>query len=96
METTRDVREQRAALYGALVAYLEKLFLDRDRTHYASRRWWRTILIGYPKISAAVLLLLTIYFMLRKNPEYDFDVLRCSENVIDITSWIYYVYDFDG
>jgi hypothetical protein len=76
METTRDVREQRAALYAALVAYLEKLFLEKDRTHYASRRWWRAILIGYPKISAAVLLLFTIYFMLCKNPEYDLDVLR--------------------
>ena len=76
METTRDVREQRVALYTALVAYLEKLFLEKDRTHYASRRWWRAILIGYPKISAAVLLLFTIYFMLRKNPEYDSDVLR--------------------
>jgi hypothetical protein len=76
METTRDVREQRVALYAALMAYLEKLFLEKDGTHYASRRWWQAILIGYPKISAAVPLLLTIYFMLRKNPEYDFDVLK--------------------
>ena len=76
MGTTRDVREQRAVLYFALINYLEKLFLEKDRTHYASRRWWRAILIGYPKISMAILLLFTIYFTLRTNPEYDFDVLK--------------------
>jgi len=76
METTRDDRKQRVALYAALVAYLEKLFLEKDRTHYVSRRWWRAFLIGYSKISAAVLLLFTIYFMLRTNPKYDLDVLK--------------------
>ena len=75
METTRDVREQRAALYAALVAYLEKLFLEKDRTHYASRMWWRAILIGYPKLAITVSLLVTIYFMLRTNSKYDFTVI---------------------
>jgi len=76
MGTARDVREQRAVLYVALMNYLEKLFLEKDRTHYASRRWWRAILVGYSKISVATLLLFTIYFMLRTNPEYDFEVLK--------------------
>jgi hypothetical protein len=76
MEMTRDVREQRVALYAALVAYLEKLFLEKDKTHYVSRRWWRAILIGYPKISLVVLSLQTIYFIFRTNPEYDFAVLK--------------------
>jgi len=63
-------------LYAALVAYLEKLFHEKDRTHYVSSRWWRAILIGYSKISAAVLLLFNIYFILRTNPKYDLDVLK--------------------
>jgi hypothetical protein len=75
METTRDVREQRAALYAALVAYLEKLFLEKDRTHYESKRWWRAILIGYPKFSVASILVLTIYFTFRKNSVYASEVL---------------------
>ena len=74
METTRDVREQRVALYAALVAYLEKLFLEKDRTHYASRRWWRAILIGYPKLAITISLLVAIYFLLRANPKYDFTI----------------------
>ena len=75
METTRDVREQGAALYAALVAYLEKLFLEKDRTHYASRRWWRAILIGYPKLAITISLLVAIYSLLRTNPKYDFTVI---------------------
>jgi len=75
METTRDVQEQRAALYAALVAYLEKLFLEKDRTHYASKRWWRAILIGYPKLAITVSFLVTIYLMLRTNSKYDFTVI---------------------
>jgi len=75
METTRDVREQRVALYAALVAYLEKLFLEKDRTHYESKRWWRAILIGYPKFSVASILVLTIYFTFRKNAVCDSKVL---------------------
>ena len=63
-------------MYAALVAYLEKLFHEKDRTHYVSSRWWRAILIGYSKISAAVLLLFNIYFILRTNPKYDLDVLK--------------------
>ena len=75
METTRDVREQQVALYAALVAYLEKIFLEKDRTHYESKRWWRAILIGYPKFSVASILVLTIYFTLRKNSVYDSEFL---------------------
>jgi hypothetical protein len=75
METTRDVREQRAALYAALVAYLEKLFLEKDRTHYESKRWWRAILIGYPNFAIASILVLAIYFMFRRSSVYAPDVL---------------------
>jgi len=70
METTRDVREQRAALYAALVAYLEKLFLEKDRTHYASRRWWRAILIKFPKLAIIISLIAAIYSMLQPDPKY--------------------------
>jgi hypothetical protein len=82
METTRDVREQRAALYAALVAYLEKLFIEKDRTHYASRRWWRAILVGYPKFAMVIALLLTIYFLLRTNPKYDFTVFLLLSSLL--------------
>jgi hypothetical protein len=75
METTRDVREQRAALYAALVAYLEKLFLEKDRTHYESKKWWRAILIGYPNFAIASILVLAIYFMFRRSSVYAPDVL---------------------
>ena len=75
METTRDVRERRAALYAALVAYLEKIFLEKDRTHYESKRWWRAILIGYPKFSVASILVLTSYFTFRKNSVYGSEIL---------------------
>jgi len=70
METTRDVREQRVALYAALMAYLEKLFLEKDRTHYASRRWWRAILIKFPKLAIIVSLIATTYSMFQTNPKY--------------------------
>ena len=70
METTRDVREQRVALYAALVAYLEKIFLEKDRTHYASRIWWRAILIKFPKLAIIISLIAAIYSMLQPNPRY--------------------------
>jgi uncharacterized membrane protein SirB2 len=76
MKTTRDAQRERVALYTALANYTERLFLEKDKTHYVSKRWWRAILIGYPKVSAAALLLLTIYFIFRTNPEYDFTVLK--------------------
>ena len=77
MRATQGVQEQRAALYAALLAYLEKLFIAKDRTHYASRRWWRAILIGYPKLSVIAILLFNIYyFTFRKNPEYDPYVMK--------------------
>jgi hypothetical protein len=78
METTRAVREQRVALSAALVAYLEKLFLEKDRTHYASKRWWRAILIEYPKVVLVSSLLATIYFMLRTDPAYDVTIIALS------------------
>jgi len=77
MRVTQGFQEQRAALYAALLAYMEKLFIEKDRTHYASRRWWRAILTGYPKLSVATILLFTIYyFIFRKDPEYDSYVMK--------------------
>jgi len=74
MRATRGVQEQRAALYAALLAYLEKIFIEKDRTHYISRKWWRAILIGYPKFAIVTALSLTVYFLLRANPKYDFTI----------------------
>ncbi len=71
METTRDVRAQRVALYAALVAYLEKLFHEKDRTHYASKRWWRAILIKYPTLGIIISLIAVIYSQWHQNPKYD-------------------------
>jgi hypothetical protein len=75
METTRDLRQHRAVLYAALVAYMEKLFHEKDRTHYESKRWWRDILIGYPKFAMASLLVLAIYFTFHKKYLYDSELL---------------------
>ena len=75
METTRELRQHRAVLYAALVAYLEKLFLEKDRTHYESKRWWRAILIGYPKFAMASLLVFATYFTFRKKYLYDNELL---------------------
>jgi len=71
METTREVQAKRVALYVALATYLEKLFLEKDREHYASKKWWHTIIIEYPKLSIIISLLLMVYFLLRTNPKYD-------------------------
>jgi hypothetical protein len=57
-------------LYAALLAYLEKLFLEKDRMHYASRRWWRAILIQYPKLAIIVSLIAATYSMFQPNPKY--------------------------
>ncbi len=76
MKTARDVQGKRAALYAALANYTERLFLEKDKTHYVSKSWWRAILIGYIKLSTAILLLFTIYLILRIKPEYDFTVLK--------------------
>jgi hypothetical protein len=70
MRATRGVQEQGAALYAALLAYLEKLFIAKDRTHYASRRWWRAILIGYPSLSIIISLIATTYTIFQTNPKY--------------------------
>jgi hypothetical protein len=78
MEMTRDVREPRVALYAALVAYLEKLFLEKDRTHYASKRWWRAVLIECPKVVLVSSLIATIYFILRTDPAYDVTIIALS------------------
>jgi len=75
METTRELRQHRAFLYAALLAYMEKLSLEKDRTHYESKRWWRAILIGYPKFVMASLLVFAIYFTLRKKYLYDSELL---------------------
>jgi len=71
METTREVQAKRVVLYAALATYLEKLFLEKDREHYASKKWWHAILIEYPKLSIIIGLLLMVYFLFRTNPEYD-------------------------
>ncbi len=77
MRVTRGVQEQRAALYAALLAHLEKIFIEKDRTHYASRRWWRAILIGYPILSVAIILLFAIYyFIFHEDSEYDDYVMK--------------------
>jgi len=70
MRGTQGVQEQRAALYAALLAYLEKLFIEKDRTQYASRRWWRAILIGYPSLSIIISLIATTYTIFEPNPKY--------------------------
>jgi hypothetical protein len=70
METTRDLRQHRVVLYAALVAYLEKIFLEKDRTHYESKRWWRAILIELPKLSIIISLIAAAYSMLQPNPRY--------------------------
>jgi len=75
METTHDVRQHRAVLYAALAAYLEKLFLEKGRTHYASKRWWRAVLVGYLNLVAFIGWLLTIYFLLFTNSKYDVAII---------------------
>ncbi len=75
METTREVRGQRVLLYAALATYLKKLFLEKDREHYASKRWWRAILIGYPRFAMASILVFAIYFTFRKKFFYDSELL---------------------
>jgi hypothetical protein len=77
MKGMRSMQEQRVVLYAALLTYLEELFIEKDRTHYASKRWWRAILLGYPMLSAiAILLFYLYYFMLRKNSEYDLYIMK--------------------
>jgi len=71
MGTTREVQAKRVVLYAALVTYIEKLFIEKDREHYASKKWWHTIIIEYPKLSIIISLLLMVYFLLRTNPKYD-------------------------
>jgi len=78
METTRELRKHRVVLYAALVAYLEKLFHEKDRTHYASKRWWRAVLIECPKVVLVSSLVATIYFILRTDPTYDFTIIVLS------------------
>jgi len=92
METTRDIREQRAALYAALVAYLEKLFLEKDRTHYASRRWWRAILIKLPKLSIIISLIAATYSMLQPNPRYGATVII----ILSVLPIAYFMFIFLG
>jgi hypothetical protein len=92
METTRNVREQRAALYAALVAYLEKLFLEKDRMHYASRRWWRAILIQYPKLAIIVSLIAATYAVLQSNPKYSATVTI----ILAVLSIAYFMFIFLG
>jgi len=71
MKTLLEAMEQRVAFYAALVRYMTQLFIEKDRVHYASKRWWRDILIGVPKVALANALLATVYFMLRTDPSYD-------------------------
>jgi len=87
METTREVQAKRVVLYAALATYLEKLFLEKDREHYASKRWWHAILIEYPKLSIIIGLLLMIYFLFRTNPEYDTTVVIVL-SVIPLAYWV--------
>jgi len=92
METTRDVREQRAALYAALVAYLEKLFLEKDKTHYESKRWWRAILIKLPKLSIIISLIAATYSMLQPNPRYGATVII----ILSVLPIAYFMFIFLG
>jgi len=87
METTREVQAKRVALYVALATYLEKLFLEKDREHYTSKKWWHAILIEYPKRSIIIGLLLMIYFLFRTNPEYDTTVIIVL-SVIPLAYWV--------
>jgi hypothetical protein len=92
METTREVQAKRVALYAALATYLEKLFLEKDKEHYASKKWWHAILIEYPKLFIIISLLLFIYFLLRTNPKYDTTVII----VLSVIPLAYFVLLFLG
>jgi len=71
MRTIVEVLEQRVAFYAALVRHMTQLFIEKDRVHYASKKWWRDILIEVPKIALANALLVTAYFLLRTDPSHD-------------------------
>jgi hypothetical protein len=72
MKTLIEDLEQRVAFYAALARYMAQLFIEKDRVHYASKKWWRDILIEFPKSALASALLLTTYFLVRIDPSYDF------------------------
>jgi len=75
METARDLGQHRAFLYVALAAYLKKIFLEKDKTHYASKRWLRAVIVGYLNLVGFIGWLLTIYFLLRTNSKYDVTII---------------------
>jgi hypothetical protein len=76
MRITQGTQGKRLALYAALATYIEKLFLEKYKTHYLSKGWWQSTLIVYAKLLVAILLLFTIYLTLRANPKYDSTVLK--------------------
>jgi hypothetical protein len=79
-------------LYAALVAYLEKLFLEKDRMHYASRRWWRAIIIQYPKLAIIVSFIAATYAVLQSNPKHSATVTI----ILAVLSIAYFMFIFLG
>jgi hypothetical protein len=92
MRKTREIEAKRTTLYAALANYLEKLFLEKDKQHYTSKKWWNAILVEYPKLSLIVGLSLVTYFMLRTNPKYDTAVVA----ILSVIPLVYLVLLFLG
>jgi hypothetical protein len=86
METTRDIRRPRLAIFAALAEHFEDIFREKAKEHYVNYKWFLLLFPGYLIYVMISSLVLYIYLLIYGVHKYDFKPLTLT-----VYSQIYYL-----
>jgi hypothetical protein len=72
METTRDIRRPRPAIFAALTEYFEDIFREKAKEHYVNHKWFLLLFPGYLIYVLVSSLVMYIYLLIYEVPQDDF------------------------
>ena len=72
METTRDIRKPRPAIFAALAEYFEDIFRKKAKEHYVNHKWFLLLFPGYLIYVLVSSFVMYIYLLIYEVPQDDF------------------------
>jgi len=86
METTRDIRKPRPAIFAALAEYFEDIFREKAKEHYVNHKWFLLLFPGYLIYVLVSSLVMYIYLLIYEVPQDDFTAVGMT-----VYTQIYYL-----
>ncbi len=86
METTRDIRKPKLAIFAALTEYFENIFREKTKEHHVNYKWFLLLFPGYIIYVVFSSLLMYIYLLIYNVDDDDFTYVN-----ITVSTQIYYL-----